>query len=74
MYEFVFLPGIRRLGGATGGAVYEFVFLVGIRRLGGATGTVTDGFFSLLLIRVATAFGAGRLAEYRRMGVLPLVL
>ena len=67
-------PVIRRLGGATGGEVYEFGALAVILRLGGATGGLTEGFCSLLLIRVALAFGAGRLAEYRRMGVLPELL
>ena len=63
MYELVALPVILRLGGATGGEVYELCALPVILRLGGATGTLTDGFCSLLLIRVALAFGAGRLVE-----------
>ena len=63
MYEFGAFPVILRLGGATGGEVYEFGFLAVILRLGGATGTLTEGFCPLLLIRVATALGAGRLAE-----------
>ena len=64
-------PVIRRLGGAAGGEVYEFGFLADILRLGGATDGLTEGLCFLLLIRVATALGAGRLVEYRRMGVLP---
>ena len=62
-YELAAFPVIRRLGGATGGAVYEFGFLAVILRLGGATGTVTEGFCPLLLILTALALGAGRLAE-----------
>ena len=60
-YELVALPVTRRRGGATGGEVYEFGASAVILRLGGATGGLTDGFCSLLLIRVALVLGAGRL-------------
>ena len=45
---------MRRLVGAAGGDMYMLGALAAILRFGGATGGLTDGFFPLLLIRVAT--------------------